>query len=196
MSQLQEKTKPYLVPMLLGKQVSLYKNGQTALAAWTTMFVMTADFLDKNAVSITAEERSWFKARQRPPADWRIWIGRYERPATARRWLHFTLDIVEDEVEILAKGAPQTSHAQTSTILLGDHLIIHVMSSPVMRQIIKRWSLLPAATPAMVQVWPIIRRRIDWPGPATIQGAAIEQLAFHFFRWIDSTDRRLERGDI
>lgn len=195
MSQLQERTKPYLVPMLLGKRVSLYKNGQTTLAAWATMFVMTADFLDKNAVSITAEERGWFKAHQRPPADWKIWIGRYEQPVTPRRWIHSVIDIVEDEAEFLSKGTPQTSHAQTSTILLGDHLIIHVMSSPAMRKTIKRWKLLPAAALAMMQIWPITRRRIDWPGPATIQGPAIERLAFHFFRWIDSIARRFERGD-
>ena len=33
MSRLQTNAKPYLVPMLLGKEVSLYKNGQAALVA-------------------------------------------------------------------------------------------------------------------------------------------------------------------
>ena len=101
-----------LTPTLLGEKASFYKYGQTALAAWITMFVMTADFLDTNAVSITAEERSWFKAHQRPPVDWRIWIGRYEKPVSARRWIHSVLDIVEDDAERLAGGTPVIQHAQ------------------------------------------------------------------------------------
>ena len=194
MSQLQTNAKPYLTPTLLGEKASFYKNGQTALAAWITMFVMTADFLDTNAVSITAEERSWFKVHQRPPGDWRIWIGRYEKPVSARRWIHSVLDIVEDDAKRLAGGTPVIQHAQTSTILLGNHLIIHVMSSPAMRETIKRWELLPAAAPAMTQIWLIVGRRVDWPGPVAIHRAAIEQLAFHFFRRMDAVARRFERG--
>ena len=41
MSQLQTNAKPYLVPMLQGMKTGLYRNGQTAIAAWITMFVMT-----------------------------------------------------------------------------------------------------------------------------------------------------------
>lgn len=194
MSRLQTKAKPYLIPTLTGNTISLYRAEQITLAAWTTMFVMTADYLDGDMVSITPGERAWLKDHQRPPRDWRIWIGRYERPATKRRWIHAVLDIIENEPEFLAKGTPQLSHAQTATILLGDQLIIHVMSSPAMRQTVKRWKILPAAAPAMKQIWPIVHRRVDWPSPATIQGKTIEDLAFHFFRRIDAFARRLERG--
>lgn len=194
MSRLQTKAKPHLVPMLIGKNISLYRAEQTMLAAWTTMFVMTADYLDGDMVSIMPEERAWFKDHQRPPADWRIWIGRYERPATKRRWIHAVLDIVEDEPEFLASGTPQLSHAQTATILLGKQLIIHVMSSPAMPRTVKQWNLLPAAAPAMKQIWPIVRRRVDWPGTGVVSGQAVEDLAFHFFRRVDAIARRFESG--
>lgn len=193
MSRLQTKAKPYLVPTLIGKNIDLYRAEQTTLAAWATMFVMTADYLDNEIGSITSEERVWFKDHQRPPADWRIWIGKYEQPATKRRWIHAVLNIVENEPEFLAKGTPELSYAQTSTILLGKQLIIHVMSSPAMRRTVKRWKILPAAAPAMNQIWPIIHRRVDWPGPAVISGHAIEDLAFHFFRRMDDIARRFER---
>ena len=68
--------------MLLGKDTNLYKAEQVTLAAWATMFVMTANRLDPEMGSITPEERTWLKDNQHPPAHWRIWIGKYERPAT------------------------------------------------------------------------------------------------------------------
>lgn len=160
------------------------------------MFVMTADYLDSKTGSITQEERAWFKDKQRPPAHWRIWIGKYERPATKRRWFHSVLNIVEDKPEFIAKGTPELSYAQASTILLGDQLIIHVMSSPVMPQTIRRWQLLPAAAPAMQQIWPLVRRRVDWPNDATVSGETIDDLALHFFRRMDAIARRLELGNI
>ena len=195
MSRLQENTKPHLVPMLTAKSANFYRSQQTTLAAWITMFVMTADYLDADMVSITQNERTWFKDHQRPPADWRIWVGKYKQPTTNRRWIHTVLDITENEPEFLAKGTPPLSHAQTATILLGKQLIIHVMSSPAMRQTIKRWKILPAAAPALKQIWPIIHRRVDWPGDAVVSGQTIEDLALHFFRRVDTIARRLERDD-
>jgi len=195
MSRLQTKAKPHLVPMLVGKNTSLYRAEQATLAAWATMFVMTADYLDSEMASITPDDRTWFKENQRPPAHWRIWIGKYERPATKRRWIHAALNIVEDEPEFIATGTPELSYAQTSTILLGDQFIIHVMSSPAMPQTIKRWQILPAAASAMQQIWPIVRRRVDWPTNAIVGGGTIEDLAFHFFRRMDAVARRFERGE-
>ena len=191
MSRLQTKAKPHLVPMLTNRAVSLYRAEQTTLAAWASMFVMTADYLDRDGASITQDERIWFKEHQRPPPNWRIWIGKYEQPPTKERWFHAALYIVENEPEFIARGTPETSYAQAATILLGDQLIIHVMSSPAMRETVKRWKILPDAVPAMLQVWPVVRRRVDWPGPATISGQTIRDLAFHFIQRTDSIARQL-----
>ena len=46
----------------------------------------------------------------------------------------------------------------------------------------------------MTQIWPIIRRRVDWPGPATVQGADIEALALDFFKRMDAIARKMETG--
>jgi hypothetical protein len=155
MGDLQELAKPHLVPMLLGKRVGLYRNGQTAVAAWATMFVMTADFINHDYISISAKERRWFMENQKPPSHWRIWIGKFENRIQAGRWYHTVLTFKDDETEIAPGGSEPIGNTQTSTILLGDHLIIHVMSSRIMRRIIKRWELLNAAAPAMTQIWPI-----------------------------------------
>lgn len=82
-------------------------------------------------------------------------------------------------------GTEPIGNTQTSTILLGDHLIIHVMSSRKMRGTIKRWQLLPDAAPAMTQIWPTTRRRVDWPGAVIVRGATVEKLAYHFFKHLD-----------
>ena len=191
MSQLQEKAKPHLIPMLTGSSASFYRAEQTILAAWITMFVMTAEHLDTDGGVITQKERTWLKNRQRPPANWRIWIGKYEQPATTKRWMHAKLNVVEDKPEFIARGIPEVSYAQASTILLGNQLIIHVMSSPVMTKTVRRWQILPAADPAMQQIWPVIRRRVDWPKTIAIRGRVIEDMAFHFFKRADTIARRL-----
>jgi hypothetical protein len=60
MSQLQEITKPFLIPMLDGQKTVLHRKGQTALATWMTMMVMVAEHVDREKIAISAIERRWF----------------------------------------------------------------------------------------------------------------------------------------
>jgi hypothetical protein len=77
MSGLQGAAKPFLVPALSGQPVTLRRNGQTALAAWTAMFVMVAEHLDLHTVTIPTADRQWLRSNIRPPSHWRIWIGQH-----------------------------------------------------------------------------------------------------------------------
>jgi hypothetical protein len=82
MGKLQENAKPYLVPMLEGKNISLFRNGQNAIAAWATMMVMVSEYLEKDQgmVAIPSADRHWLYKQHRPPSSrWRIWIGQHRR---------------------------------------------------------------------------------------------------------------------
>ncbi len=191
MSSLQVKARRFLVPMLKGDDTSFYKNGQTSLAAWVAMSVMVAEFLEPDKVAITAEERAWFMKNHRTPSHWRIWIGRYERSYSVCRWFHRVVPLAKNESEGLTDDfSVPIPNTQTSTILLGEYLVIHVMSSPIGRGIVKRWSHLPHIAPMMRQIWPVRDRVVGWPPPGVLSDADVEAMAEHFFSASDTVVRR------
>ena len=193
MGKLQEKTKPFLVPMLEGKDVSFYRNGQTALAAWVAMFVMVAEFIYPDKTAISAQERTWFMNNQRAPSHWRVWIGRYARSTTIDRFFHHVVPFVEHESEIATDDSmPPPPNAQTSTILLGEYLVIHVMSSAFARRIIRRWPLLPHIAPMMCEIWPVQNRIAAWPPPGILSETDVGAMANQFFDRVDRVVRRRE----
>lgn len=191
MGKLQEETKPFLVPMLKGNNVSFYKNGQTTLAAWVAMFVMVAEFLDRDKISISASERTWFMNKQRTPSHWRVWIGRYAQSPSVQRWFHHVFRFAEHEVEITADNSVSLpTNTQTSTILLGEYLVIHVMSSAIARGLIRRWPLLPSVSPMMCQIWPVKDRVVAWPPPNNLSATDVEVMANDFITRVDKVVRR------
>lgn len=192
MGKLQEKTKPFLVPMLKGNSASFYRNGQTTLAAWVAMFVMVAEFLDPDKTAISARERAWFMNNQRAPSHWRVWIGRYAQSTSVNRWFHHVVTFAEHESEVATDDSVPPGNTQTSTILLGEHLVIHVMSSPIARRIVKRWPHLPHIAPMMREIWPVKNRIITWPPPGILSGDDVEVMADHFFTTVDRVARRRE----
>jgi hypothetical protein len=181
MSQLQEKAKPYLVPMLTGNAVTLQRNGLTPLAAWVTMMVMVAEHLNDESVAVTLVERQRFKASQRAPSHWRIWIGRHaavQHPLFTHNIMSFAS---EEEIERRGIEGAIPANTHTSTILLGKHLLIHVMSSPVARSIIRRWRIPAMLAPGLTQIWPVVASPVAWPPKGgTFLDSAIDTLAQEF----------------
>jgi hypothetical protein len=184
MSTLQKDTKPFLVPMLAGEPVDLRRNGQTALAAWTAMFVMVAEHLDLNTVAVPASDRRSLRSNARPPSHWRIWIGR-QSTTSHPLFSHNVLSFVhKEEIERLGIEHHVPANTQTSAILLGEHLLIYVMSSLVARDIIRRWPLPAPVAGSLVQIWPIKNEVVRWPVPGghVFNDLGVHGLAQHFFR--------------
>jgi hypothetical protein len=183
MSRLQETTKPYLVPMLGGRTITLKRNGMTALAAWAAMFVMVAEHLRDEMVAISAYDRNFLRTKMRPPSHWRIWIGRHaavSHPLFSHNVLSFAL---EQEIQQIGLEASVPVNTQTSTILLGKHLLIYVMSSAVARNIIRRWVLPDLVRSHLAQIWPIVNATATWPpNGLALRDPVIHALAQHFFR--------------
>jgi hypothetical protein len=181
MSELQEKAKPYLIPMLSGHEIKLRRNGQTAVASWVTMMVMVAEHLNAESVAIGPSERRRFKDNHMPPSHWRIWIGRHEA-ASHPLFTHNILSFAtEEEIKRLGIEGAIPANTQTSTILLGKHLLIHVMSSPVARSIIRRWRLPIALAPSLTQIWPVVSGQVIWPPrDGILLDSAIDLLAQEF----------------
>jgi hypothetical protein len=183
MSQLQEDAKPFLVPPLEGGTLSLRRKGQTRLAAWAAMMVMVAEHLDPEMVAVPQADRDFLRANLRPPSHWRIWIGRHARVSHPLFTHNVNSLVPEQEIERLGPEGAFPPNTQTSTILLGQHLVIHVMSSAVARMIIRRWQIPAAIRASVSQIWPIKFGNILWPpNSGALVDADIDLLAQHFFR--------------
>jgi len=190
MSMLQSDAKPHLVPMLLGEKTALYRRSQTAIAAWVTMMVMVSDMLDESMSSIAYEERANFRKSIKTPSHWRIWIGRYEPVPDMSLWTHNVMALASQKVEGPALFSHHDSNSQTSTICLGKHVVIHVMSSPVARRIIRKWRLPPHIAPRMRQIWPIQDTVVTWPPDGLLSAADVKLMADQFFNRVTMLARR------
>lgn len=180
MGKLQEDTKRFLLPMLTGRETVLRKNGQTALASWITMMVMVAEHIDLDKIAVSAADRRWFYANRRPPSHWRIWIGKHRRE-NYPLFVHNVLSCAtEEKFERSSSSSTAELNTQTSTICLGKHLLIHVMSSPTARSILRRWKLPPDIAPAMSQIWPIRNSVVAWPSRLALTDSGIDALAQQF----------------
>ncbi len=191
MSQVQTSVKPFLVPMLIGQGIGLHRNGQTTVAAWASTMVMVAEFLDRGKIAIPQVDRAFLYEKRRPPSHWRIWVGRHRRklhPLYTHNILPF---VSKEEFERIPRGTMGEANTQTSTICLGEHLIIHVMSSRVARSIVRRWSLPPIIDLRMAQIWPVRRSLVMWPpSGAPLDDIEIDLLAQQFLSRVETVARR------
>ena len=89
MSSVEEWAKPALIPLINGTASFLDHDSQGAVATWIAMKTMVAEYLDPSKVAITLGERQFLRdQRLAPSANWRIWIGNYERTKWAGQWVH------------------------------------------------------------------------------------------------------------
>lgn len=181
MSRLQEDAKPFLVPMLRGNVVQLHKKAQTLVAGWVTMMVMVAEHLNDEMVAVPLSDRQFLRCTKRPPDHWRIWIGRHHRNIHPL-FNHNVLALTQKEIEGVTSGLMSDPSTQTSTICLGKHLVIYVMSSTAVWGIVRRWKIDPRVSRNLTQVWPIRKSVVAWPPSSTLTDAGLDLLAQQFFR--------------
>lgn len=181
MSQLQNLAKPILVPLIENGHISLRKRDQTILAEWITMFTMVAEFKlrSEELVSISAEERHQFKNTQRPLKNWKIWIGKTETDNWKGKYVHTTLAVSSDGVDIAitSDGVP-VPNTQTTTFLVGK-LYVHVVSSssfnPRKQQI---------STRLVQRIWPTKTKLLKWPPRWLLSDEEAEGLSMALLRGV------------
>ena len=77
MSQLQQRAKPLLLPMILGQWRPLSPAEQETLATWMTMSVIVRETAHKPTATTSRQDREAFRQSPRPFVNWSIWIGKY-----------------------------------------------------------------------------------------------------------------------
>ena len=166
MSRLQERARPFLVPLLRGERCALGPEAQTAIAAWATMVTMTAEFMLESAgkVGVSREDRLRLMQTEAPILEWRIWAAYHRGGVYSHGWTHTSLPIVGGEdlpnAELVYSPLPNT---QTTTFVVGE-LYIHTMSSAY-HELCRDWQWLgnDRLRALLVPIWPIRHEFIAWP---------------------------------
>jgi hypothetical protein len=164
MSDLQEETKPILLPLILGEDSTLTHKSQSTLSAWIAMLTMVAEFLDKTGtrIAISRNDRMFLKTNLAAPPSMKIWIGYYKRDKWLGVWAHATFPIRSEE------NAPQRSelgvdfpNTQTTTIVIGK-LYAHILSSDIAR-IVRRQEIVGNRRQLLYRIHPYKKSPLPWP---------------------------------
>jgi len=170
--------------MLQGREISLHKRAQRLLAAWTAMMVMVTEYGEgRDMIAVPASDRDFLRNEEVPPRRWRIWIGAHSNK-TFPLYSHFVSEFVEKKTEGNPEGLSESPNTQTSTICVGEHLLIFVLSSSfVGRGIFRTWTLPAQIRPGMQQIWPhsIRTRDVRWTTSRRLTDQGVALLANSFF---------------
>ena len=175
MSRLQNETKPILLPMVLGETTTLNRKQLETLGAWVTMFSMVAEFKsdDVRRIAISAEQRGRFMEHRKPPPEFKIWIGSYDRQLLKGVYFHNVLPV--GDVPKTADGYP-LPNTQTTSMTAGK-FYAHLISS-TQRGIVRKQRI---STAPVLQLWPIENSLIDWP-PRSLNDDEVEGISMAFIR--------------
>lgn len=179
MSKLQEKAKPFLEPLMRREQFHFDANAQEVVAAWITMFVMVAEYLDASKVSTPQFEREAFMASKEPPTKWKIWIGDLQREKWRGMLAHFAVPISSpDHAPTVTDNDILPPNTQTMTFVVG-RLYVHVRAS--VTDIFEQWSF--AQSDLMMQILPKkLPPTTQWPLPISLTDRDADAIAAHFHR--------------
>jgi hypothetical protein len=181
MSDLQEQTRPHLVPLLQGTYITFHRRGKSLLSAWATMLTIISEYVDHEFVITPPQDRSQLWLTLLPPSHWKILLARLPAHINFPDFGRCTLDVVD-------LNMPQTDNrnsiivrnTQTTTFRVGDALF-HVMNSsvPVVQRNIRIWKYHGLGN-RLAQLWPITTELKSWPcSPLRLGEAALLSEAYY-----------------
>jgi hypothetical protein len=192
MSRIQDDAKPYLTPLFSGSQWAIGASAQQKISTWAAMVTMTSEYLsrDSSTRAIPQSDRDYLRSHNRPPPNWRIWIGTYDRSKWVGQWVRTSapiLDIANPTDRIEAQ--PNT---QTTTFIIGK-LYVYVMSSHFPEHTaLWDWRPTPRAKALLVEIYPVKQMIVAWPRHS-LTDADAQQFAVSFYNEINAADRMIRR---
>jgi hypothetical protein len=191
LSEIQNRVKPFLIPLIKGQRTVLGPEAQLRVAAWCAMATMTAEFIDRdpNTIAVPQGDRDWLLNNGTAPPGWRIWLAHYRRHKWPAQWVHLTLPILEGKDTPAPDAGYVLPNTQVTTFVVGE-LYVHVMSS-VDPENINGWAMrLSYSERRLVCIHPAKESLIVWP-PRTLTDRDADNIASAFHRYVEGIGRSL-----
>lgn len=99
MSEIQNKAKPIMLPLLEDRAWHLSRAGQELVAKWAILFTMVYEFADPRTATISSAQRTSFRLNTKPPKNWIIWIAKFRGVDRSGVAFHRALQIIEHPYE-------------------------------------------------------------------------------------------------
>jgi hypothetical protein len=193
MSDIQNTLKPLGIAMCTGKTIRLDPKAQLAIATWSAMVAMTAEYDHPPTVAIPQGDKDFFYKNKYPPLSFRIWIGHLPPNTWDTKWVHHPLAITEKEIPS-PRAALANLNSVTSTHVIGQ-FFVHIMSCP-WPEILHGWQFPSDVSAALIQIWPMVHGDIFWPpfGVLNAHKASVVAGAFLQFSIRSRRSSRIARG--
>jgi hypothetical protein len=118
MSGLQERAKPVVLKLAIGRETTLTPHDQELLTSWATMSTITSEYFSPATVAISQRDREKFWKTEQALKNFKIWIGHYQRGDWKPHYLHYAWG---KESPLRSGAAKPTS--QRTTLVFG-HLFL------------------------------------------------------------------------
>jgi hypothetical protein len=166
MNDLENEARPYLTPMIQGRSIHLYREGQTAVASWAVKTALAANLTTPEKPAPTEHYRE-ITATRRPPRQTQVWLAACDGSVAAH---HRTSELSLDS---------GTDHADgyATTVSIG-HLAVQIFGHIWVEDITVRPS--SAWAQATQQIWAINGEPVIWPPSIVLDISGLAALARRF----------------
>jgi len=188
MSRLETEAEPVMEPLFLGQRTRLFEKDCKTIATWAVLKSMVV-----HNKWVHHTRRKFLKRHKKPPNDWGVWIGNYERQAWEGEWLSWPVSVRAD-----AETSPKRVSAYNAhiTIQMIQNLYIHVTNLPYENFARKFKFRRPdgSALP-VIRIWPSDGTRVLWPQSRLLDDDAMMASEAVFRRLIDNDEEARRRAN-
>ena len=185
MSELEDRSKKLLLPLILGEAGVFSKDGQKTIATWIAMKVMVAEFSNPIDVSSSFEDRAKLKKLLSPPDNgWRIWILPNDGGNWTTGYLRSSLTMATRSDGEIPRPPNGSYSKNTQSVTLGiGQVVFYVLATSVPGTYFQ----LPAdMINHMRQIWPF-EGNFLWPTGSRFSDTVVDQLSL----WLDRSTKNM-----
>jgi len=176
LSALEERTKPLLSYLIMGKFCWLGQDEQLLLATWVAKTVMTAEFLRRDKVAIPSTDREWIMGNLSPPSSgWWMWIAGSQGVNWQIGINHFS-----SHISIAPVRPPESdiTNMQCTTMAVGRMLVQCISTTFVDVD----FALAMPDSSDFKPIWPFTIPVLLWPPSRFLTDEQIESVAENLVR--------------
>ena len=183
LSRIQDRAKPYLLPLFNGQDHRLDEAAQNIVAAWIAMATMTSAYLMFDVSSdgqsaIPQTDRNWLMRTSTAPRHWRIWIGQCHEWGRANQWHREYLPIFFESENASNGHAGSSASANTQATAFKIGKLYAFALSSEFKRFVATWDWQRVYPPGLFFLQEICPASdfIDWPF-ARMNGYYAEKIA-------------------